>query len=165
MIDIRIDAKRYKIVRQNLDKLNLKKNNRAKTNLYYAIRSATYRAWRRAIDESNIQTRTGRLKRMIRFRSLGRGSLSYTFEAYAPHVVFFWKGTRRSMGRYIRRIGKRLRKDRLPKLILKYGLRWVGWHPGISTSKFPLRKNFTTLRRQFMREYLQQWLKKVVGGK
>jgi len=126
----------------------------------YLVRSAK-KSWKSAVIRVWQKAGKPTPKRLINVTS--RSPSKYTFVLEVPeHAKYFWYGTKRSRGRYIPRLDKRFSKKNLDRNIKLYGEKFVGWHPGISIKKFPLRKTFWGF---FLRKYrlvVSQWLRRKV---
>jgi len=77
--------------------------NRLEKKDWAAIRKAAGRgmkeAWREAIRRSNINERTGHLRKSVRFRSVGKFEVE--MYAYAHYAADLYYGTSPSVGRYV----------------------------------------------------------------
>jgi len=161
MIELKINLRRYK---QIIDKLNSIKIDSAEERrlyrkMYYWIKE---KGWREAYFASHLRVHTGKLLNDTSFGKTGVGK--YYFRMNAPHAKYIWWGTSRSRGRYIPKIKKRLRKDRLEELARRFGWRWVGWHPGVRTYKFPLRTNTLAIFRIYAKTAFLRWYDELIKG-
>jgi len=160
-------------VTKKLDNLNLQKSGRARGAFRRSLRYAVKKTWIEAVEGAGVKSRTGRL---ISPRFVYEDI--YTITMILPmHARFFWKGARRSLGRWIkyiyvreggkrtkRYLGKRFRKDKREAYVQKYGIKFVGYHPGIRTSKFPVRRLFEDKIDDNVIYYLNRWYNRQVKG-
>jgi len=157
-VRVSVDATDYKIVAQLFERLSKPDWARIRR----SMGSSLIKAWNHAIDDSRIQEKTGELRRNVGWKSEGRYMVS--FEAKAEHAKFQYYGTRRSRGRYVPRIQKRLVNPyrRIGGRIVKVD---IGWHPGVNAQKIGLRRAFENLYETYAWAGIVRSLERILGVK
>ena len=162
MMAIQIHLRRYDAVKRLLDSydFNTPRGKRRWGGFKSSLMRNTKKAWKEAVADAWKGTGRDQPTRLPHAKAVA--TKTYSFELVTPpHAIFFWKGTKRSRGRFIPSIEKRFRKDRIPLYLKLYGERFVGWHPGISTKRFPLKRMFYAKLRKKIQEAAKRWF----GGK
>jgi len=167
MIELKVSLQDFPQLYQKLQTLKIDSPEERKLyrKMYYWIKE---KGWPEAYFQSNLRVRTGDLLRNTTFGICGRAK--YYFAINSKHAKFIWYGTLPSRGRYIpkyvirrkgkkitRGLGKRVSKRNMEKLAEKYGWSWVGWHPGVSPMRYPLRINTEHIMTRYARKAFVRW--------